>query len=69
MSDDDFALLLLRMGFIIEDRRQRVGKNRGRFLKGYAMLSSVGRGFVVIPLEVKLHQTPQPLARRMLYRG
>jgi hypothetical protein len=44
--------------FIIENRSQWVGKNRGRFLEGYSMFLLIGSGFRLIPLKLQAHGAP-----------
>jgi hypothetical protein len=51
-ADDDFALLHLRVGFVIENRSEWVSKNCGSLLEGYTVFLLIGSGFVLIPLEL-----------------
>src|SRR5258708_5000725 len=59
MADDDFAVLLLRVDLIVENRRERVRKNGSCFLEGYAVFLLIGSRFVLVPLESKAHR-PSP---------
>jgi DNA-directed RNA polymerase specialized sigma24 family protein len=58
VADDDFPKFLLRMDFIIENHGERIGKYGGRLLEGYAVLLAVGSRFVLIPLELQVHEQP-----------
>src|SRR5262245_39027922 len=55
MTDDDLALFLFRVDFVIENRSQGIGKNCGCFLKAYPVLFQIGSGFVLVPLKFQAH--------------
>src|SRR6266852_3777958 len=48
IPDNDFALLLLNVALILENRSERVGKNGGCFLEGYFVFLLIGSGFLLI---------------------
>ena len=52
MTNNDLALFLDGMGFVIKDQRKRVPKNRRGFLKADPMFLKIARGLVVVPFKL-----------------
>ncbi len=51
MTDNDFAVFIFRMGFVIENEGQWILEDSYGFVKPDAMLAQVGDSFLRIPLE------------------
>src|SRR5262245_40520768 len=60
MADDDFTLLLFRVGLIIENGRQRVSKHGGCFLESHFVFLGIGIGLILVPLNLKAHGASHP---------
>jgi len=55
VSDDDFARLLFRVFLILKNSGERIGEDRQRFLKIYAVGCLIGLRLLGIPLKRDTH--------------
>lgn len=58
MANDDLAMLLFRVHFMIEERGERDRENGGSLFEGDAVFLPIGSGFVLIPLKLYAHVAP-----------
>jgi hypothetical protein len=52
VSDDDFARLFFRVFLVLKNSGERIGENRQRFLKTYAVGCLIGLRLLGIPLKL-----------------